>query len=79
MPNNDGTGPRGRGPMTGRGMGLCGGRLGFKRGYGRGWGFSDSFGLPELTKEEQKSEIERAIRIHEERIEMFKEMLKQLK
>ena len=32
MPGMDGTGPDGRGPMTGRGMGPCG------RGYGRGFG-----------------------------------------
>ena len=41
MPGFDRTGPRGLGPMSGRGMGLCreygqyaGGRFG---GFGRGW------------------------------------------
>ncbi len=43
MPWGDGTGPRGFGPMTGRGMGYCGGygRPGYSNpgyGYGRGWG-----------------------------------------
>ena len=33
MPGGDGTGPSGRGPMTGWGMGPCG------RGRGRGYGF----------------------------------------
>lgn len=33
MPNMDGTGPQGRGAMTGRGLGLCGG--GMRRGFGR--------------------------------------------
>jgi len=52
MPNDDGTGPDGRGPMTGRGMGDCvsnpvnnsniqnnlgRGRSGIGRGLGRGW------------------------------------------
>ncbi|RLC81188.1 MAG: hypothetical protein DRJ03_20510 [Chloroflexi bacterium] len=49
MPAGDGTGPRGMGPMTGRGAGYCGnygapgyvnpmpGR-GFGMGRGRGWG-----------------------------------------
>ena len=44
MPFGDGTGPRGFGPMTGRGMGICAGfgRPGFTnfipgRGVGRGW------------------------------------------
>ena len=36
MPGFDGTGPRGLGPLTGRGAGPCGG--GYGRGYGRGAG-----------------------------------------
>ncbi len=55
MPWGDRTGPRGRGPMTGRGAGYCagydmpgyanpiGGR-GFGRGFGRGWGRGRGFG-----------------------------------
>jgi len=31
MPRFDGTGPRGMGPMTGRGMGPCGGGYGYGR------------------------------------------------
>jgi len=45
MPGGDRTGPMGRGPMTGRGMGICAGytRPGyfnpvFGRGLGRGFG-----------------------------------------
>ena len=45
MPRGDGTGPIGRGPMTGRGAGFCAGYTGpgyanpgFGRGLGRGWG-----------------------------------------
>ncbi len=45
MPRGDGTGPRGFGPMTGRGMGYCAGyampgyaNAGFDRGRGRGFG-----------------------------------------
>ena len=34
MPNQDATGPQGNGPMTGRGLGRCGG--GFQRGAGCG-------------------------------------------
>ncbi|MDK2835960.1 MAG: hypothetical protein PWP21_737 [Thermosediminibacterales bacterium] len=46
MPRGDGTGPRGLGPMTGRGMGYCAGfpvpgymnpGPGFGFGRGRGW------------------------------------------
>jgi len=49
MPFGDGTGPRGMGPMTGRGAGYC---TGFARPrfagptFGRGWfGFNRGFGL----------------------------------
>ncbi len=39
MPNRDGTGPAGRGPMTGRGFGFCGNRFyGSRNCYGRGFG-----------------------------------------
>ncbi len=38
MPRGDGTGPEGRGPMTGRGLGYCAGYStpGFTKGVGRG-------------------------------------------
>lgn len=45
MPGGDRTGPMGRGPMTGRGLGLCAGNSnpGYANpsgsGYGRGFGF----------------------------------------
>jgi hypothetical protein len=49
MPFGDGTGPRGMGSMTGRGVGYCAGfrRPGFLNpGFGRGWfGFNRGFGL----------------------------------
>ena len=70
MPRLDGTGPRGQGPRTGRGMGNCPGIGGTGRGFGlgrgmgwgmgRGWGFGPAcFGCPlcgnqSLTKEDQK-------------------------
>ena len=54
MPRGDGTGPMGKGPMTGRGRGYCAGYnmpgfmnpgfgyggmgMGWGRGFGRGWG-----------------------------------------
>lgn len=40
MPNFDATGPSGKGPRTGRGLGPCGG--GSARGFGRG-GFGRGF------------------------------------
>jgi hypothetical protein len=38
MPGFDRTGPAGAGPMTGRGLGPCGGGMGYGRGLGRGYG-----------------------------------------
>jgi len=45
MPGGDRTGPMGRGPMSGRGLGLCSGSPtpgyatpGYGQGFGRGWG-----------------------------------------
>jgi len=57
MPGQDGTGPLGRGPLTGRGLGPCGCgmRRGFGRGYGRGFGFRRQV---TLTKEEEKKILE---------------------
>jgi len=52
MPRGDRTGPMGSGPMTGRGMGYCGGSTGPDLmspgpgyGFGRGRGFGRGFGL----------------------------------
>jgi hypothetical protein len=39
MPRFDGTGPRGMGPMTGGGRGLC-------NPYGTSFGYRPGFGLP---------------------------------
>ena len=95
MPGYDGTGPEGRGPMTGRGMGPCG--RGFGRGFGRGRGrgFGRWFGLSmpafaetayEPTKEEQAQMLaEEAKAIEEEQkalkeeLEYIKKKLKELK
>ena len=44
MPNLDGTGPNGSGPMTGRAAGPCIGRNSSGRTFGRGKGFSPGRG-----------------------------------
>ena len=36
MPQGDRTGPQGQGPMTGRGLGVCG--RGLRQGFGKGFG-----------------------------------------
>jgi len=65
MPGQDGSGPRGEGPLSGRGFGPCGRGLargrGLGRGLGRDFGFGRGFGLREpveLSKEEEKKILE---------------------
>ncbi|MBN2202828.1 MAG: DUF5320 domain-containing protein [Candidatus Aenigmarchaeota archaeon] len=57
MPFRDGTGPEGRGPLTGRGLGPCG--RGFARGggFGRGMGFRRS-GYWDYRRPTKEEEIE---------------------
>jgi hypothetical protein len=64
MPNRDGTGPLGQGPLTGRGFGPCGRGLGFRRGFHRGFGWRQQyFGEPvELTEEQQKRILEEELK-----------------
>lgn len=89
MARRDGTGPRGMGPMTGRGLGPCGagkfhsGRgmgLGYGRGYGRGrgiCGFYNSFPIDEETEraflEEERSILETRLRNVEKRLGSIEE------
>ena len=67
MPGRNGTGPMGQGPLTGRGLGPCGGgaayggrfygrRMGFGRGarFGGGFGGAGYYAPANLTAEEQK-------------------------
>ncbi len=51
MPNFDGSGPMGQGPMTGRGMGSCNGQV-----RGRGQGCARGFGFRRFFS--QKEEVE---------------------
>jgi len=57
MVRQDGTGPQGLGPMTGRGLGPCGCgmRRGFGLGFGRGFGFRRQV---TLTEAEEKKILE---------------------
>ena len=82
MPGFDGTGPRGMGPMTGRGMGPCGGGygpgLGWGRGYGRamcGWGYRQYRAMP---KAERKEILEQELEDLKGELEMVEAELKEL-
>ncbi len=82
MPRRNGTGPRGMGPMTGRGMGPCGGGyssgLGRGRGYGRvmcGWFYDKYKAMP---KNERKDLLKAEIEDLKQELKMVEEELKEL-
>jgi len=83
MPGQDGTGPLGQGPLTGRGLGPCGRGLGFRRGFGRGAGRglgfrARAFGfreVPVITEAEEKQELEAELKeIEAEKLEIQKRL-----
>ena len=88
MPNMDGTGPRGMGPLTGRGFGPCGkgyGRgFGAGRGFGRGMGWRAAFApvypvqQAPIYKEPTKEELEQEKAEIERELKEIKERLKSL-
>jgi len=86
MPNLDKTGPRGQGPLTGRGLGPCGSglRKGAGRGYGMGFGRGMSRGFnfcgchvygfyPQVISEKEEKEMLK------EEAKMLEEELKEIK
>jgi len=82
MPNIDGTGPQGLGPMTGKGLGPCGGgmRRGCGRGFGRGFGFRARYATPvALTKEEEKKILEADLKDLEVEKDAIQRRLKEMK
>jgi len=82
MPRQNKTGPTGMGPMTGRGMGPCGGGsgsgLGMGRGYSRamcGWFYQKYQAMP---KDERKELLKSEIEDLKQEMKMVEEELKQL-
>lgn len=91
MPNFNRTGPRGQGPMTGRGMGRCGngnghginfgqGR-GFGRGFGKGLGLGRGFGFGSYrtTSSDDKTDTQNYIKNLELELKDAKDYLSSLK
>ena len=85
MPRLNGTGPAGMGPMTGRGLGPCGG--GYGRGYGRGYGmgYGRGYGLSwnpgsyrQPTVAEEKTIVQDDIAALKEELKAAEERLSQL-
>ena len=82
MARRDGTGPMGQGPMSGRGLGPCGGGgasrfgagfgAGCRRGFGRGFGWN----LPQPSEKAQKELLEGQKDMLKRRLEAIEEQLK---
>jgi len=81
MPFNDGTGPNGQGPRTGRGMGNCAGQGGAgrpfgmgrgRRGGGRGRGLGVNAGQGNSWIQTQIDELKAAIEKLTERLDANK-------
>jgi hypothetical protein len=82
MPGQDGTGPAGQGPMTGKGLGPCGAgmRRGFNRGFGRGLGRGFGFRRAvALTETEEKKILEAELKEIEAEKQEIAKRLKELK
>ena len=82
MPNMNRTGPRGEGPLTGRGLGPCG--RGFSgRGFGQGFrsgefSQNENRGYEPMTKSEQKQLLEEEIKELETEIKRLKQIIQEL-
>lgn len=79
MPGQDGTGPMGQGPMTGRGLGPCG--LGWRRwGQGGGRGLGRLFGWRQpQTKQDQAQALKDYLEALKEEAEDVQKKLEELK
>ena len=83
MAGQDGTGPNGQGPMTGRGLGPCGAGLARARGFGRGMG-RRCFGFRQqapqvITEAEEKAMLEQELEAMKTEQSEIKARLDQLK
>ena len=76
MPQGDRTGPQGQGPMTGRGLCVCG--RGLRQGFGKGFG--RRFAQPvQFSEADEKKVLEAELKEIEAEKEEIKGRLKELK
>ncbi len=77
MPRLDGTGPRGLGSNTGRGLGNCNQstRVGLGRGLGRGFGRGVGLGRGYFQYADTKESLEQEKKALEDRLEYLKKEL----
>ena len=83
MPRQNGTGPMGMGPLTGRGMGPCGGGVAYgRRGGGRGLGWRRFWGYypaPSVDKKEETKILSEEANVLEEELKAVKARLEEIK
>ncbi len=83
MPRYNGTGPRGKGPMTGWGMGPCGGGQAYgRRGGGQGFGWRRFWGYypaPSLNKKEEAEMLNEEVQILEGELKAVRDRLDEIK
>ncbi len=85
MPGFDRTGPLGRGPMTGRGLGPCGRGVAFRRGLGlrtcRLWYTREQFqpkAYPQHAKEQETEDLKAEKGLMERELKAIEERIKGL-
>ncbi|AKM82416.1 TPA: hypothetical protein DD449_04980 [Candidatus Berkelbacteria bacterium] len=78
MPRLNGTGPQGMGPMTGRGLGSCGGGRGYGRGMGCGYGCGMPWSYRQPNIDEEKEMIKDDIAVLKEELKAAEERLSEL-
>lgn len=77
MPRFDETGPLGRGPMTGRGLGPCG--RGLRRGFGTGLRrFAQAPAQQTYTKEQEGADLKAEKELLERDLKAIVERIKEL-
>ena len=77
MPRFNGTGPLGRGPMTGRGLGPCG--RGLRRGFGTGSRrFAQVPAQQTYTKEQERADLKAEKELLEKDLKSIDERIKEL-
>ena len=77
MPKFDRTGPQGQGPRTGRGMGSCGGGIGYGCPYNTGFG--QGIGRRFFSKKEESEILDTEVEELEAELKAIKERLEELK
>lgn len=77
MPRFNGMGPCGMGPRTGKGMGPCGRGYGGRAGYGRRYGAGYGRGYYPFSLEEEKAFLEEEKAYLESRIKELGQILEE--